>query len=297
MNIVSAHQSVQGAQSEVELNDKLVICDQPRSQYSIVFEGTNFVRNNPNCMIPVKNRREVELLLLILGEEVSVIMNEEARDLYPDIWQWLKDCTYSDVFASLKWSYREEDEVLDMIERIPLPGSLSNSFLQIHREDQEAEPIDQRYVHKQNQEAVLLSKPFQCGNMFYFNGFKRSAEFNIDHESDHLEGIIIFEAARQAGIASTHLTGIPLSGAIVTLKTTVRYNKFVECSEPYFIRTIPVIKQRGGCSFGVYQVIQKGVSCATGYFTGLVYKSRETYDKFRNSKTLARATNEKVVGI
>lgn len=289
--------SAQSVQCEIELNDKMVISDQPRGQYSIIFEGTNFVRNNPNCMIPVKNRREVELLLLILGEEVSVIMNEQARELYPDIWEWLKDRTYADVFASLKWTYREEEEVLDIIEKIPLPASLSNSFLQIHRDDPEAEPIDQRYVHKQNQDCVLLSKPYQCGNMFYFNGFKRSAEFNIDHDSDHLEGIIIFEAARQAGIASTHLTGIPLSGAIVTLKTTVRYNKFVETSEPYFIRTIPVIKQRGGCSFGVYQVIQKGVSCASGYFTGMVYKSRESYDKFRNSKIVARAANEKVVGM
>ncbi|MCL6589857.1 MAG: hypothetical protein K6U80_07885, partial [Firmicutes bacterium] len=280
-----------------ELNDKMVLSEQPRSQYSIVFEGTNFIRNNPNCMIPVKSRREVELLLLILREEVNVIMNEQARELYPDIWQWLNGLTYSDVFASLKWTYREEEEVLDLIERIPLPASLEKSFIQLYRDQPEAEPIDQRYVHKQNQECVLLSKPYQCGNMFYFNGFKRSAEFNIDHDSDHLEGIIIFEAARQAGIASTHLTGIPLSGAIVTLKTTVRYNKFVECNEPYIIRTIPVIKQKGGCSYGVYQVIQKGVSCATGYFTGMVYKSREMYDKFRNSKAIAKVANEKVVGM
>lgn len=296
MNIIGA-QSVQGVESESELNDKMVISEQPRSQYSIVFEGTNFIGNNPHCMIPVKSRREVELLLLILGEEVSVIMNEQARELYPDIWQWLNGLTYSEVFTGLRWTYREEDEVLNMIERIPLPESLNKSFIQLHQDDPEAEPIDQRYVHKQNQECVLLSKSYQCGNTFYFNGFKRSSDLNIDHDCDHVEGIIIFEAARQAGIASTHLAGIPLSGVIAILKTVVQYSKFVETSEPYIIRTIPVIKQRGGCSFCVYQVIQKGATCASGYFTGVVYKSKETYEKFRNVKNVERAANEKVVGL
>ncbi len=257
-------------------------------QYAIVFDGSGFTGNGNSCVIPVKSRREVELLLLSLGEDAGVIMDEPARKLYPDIWDWLSGQTYSEIFTDLKWSYREEDEVVDLIERIPPPVSLSDSFLKIYNEDPELERIDKEYVHKTNQDNVLISKPFQCGNMFYFNGFKDSTEFNIDHGSDHLQGIIIFELARQATMASVHLTGIPLSGVIIVLKATTRYVKFIEYSETYIIRTIPVIKQRGGYSFCIYNIVQKGCSCATGYITGIIYKTKEVYRKFRNIKSITK---------
>jgi hypothetical protein len=274
-----------------------VVSEKTDRQYAIIFDGSGFAGNGNSCVIPVKSRREVELLLLSLGEAAGVIMDEPARKLYPDVWDWLYGRTYSEIFTDLKWSYREEDEVVDLIERIPLPGSLSDSFLKIDNEDPEPERIDKEYVHKTNEENVLISKPYRCGNMFYFNGFKDSSEFNIDHGSDHLQGIIIFEAARQAAIASVHLTGIPLSGAIVILKTITRYTKFVECGEPYLIHTIPVIKQRGGYGFCIYNIVQKGYSCATGYITGIVYKTKEVYKKFRNPKFITKTSNEKAVSM
>ena len=278
-----------------QFDSDFVLSETINKQYSIIFDGSNFDANN-NGIIPVNNRREIELLLLSLGEEVSVVMDEPARKRYPDIWDWLYGRTYAEVFKDLKWSYREEEEVIEIIERIPLPGTLSDSLIKIHRDDPEPERICQDFVHKIHKDCVLISNPYRCGNMFYFNGFNKSSEFNIDHDSDHLEGIIIFEAARQAGIASVHLTGIPLSGAIVILKVITQYTKFVECSEPYLIRTIPVIKQRGGYSFGVFNVVQKGKSCSKGYFTGIVYKSKDTYQKFRNSKLIDMAAIDKVVG-
>ena len=56
-------------------------------QYFIVYERSSFDRNDRR-IIPVKSRREVELLLLILGEEASVIMDEHALKLC-GIWDWL----------------------------------------------------------------------------------------------------------------------------------------------------------------------------------------------------------------
>jgi hypothetical protein len=266
-----------------EFEADFIVNNRLNKQYSIVYQGSNFDGTGENCLIPVKSRREIELLLLSLGEQASVRMDEQERKQC-NIWDWLYGRTYTDIFNDLKWSYREEDEVLDIIEKIPLPKTLRNSSLKINSNDPEPERIDPVYVHKTNRENVLISEPYQYGNMFYFNGFNKSAEFNIDHSSDHLEGIIIFEAARQAGIASVHLAGVPLNGAIVILKTVTRYTRFVECSKPYLIRTIPAIKLRGGCSFGVYNVIQDGHSCTTGYFTGIVYKNKESYQKFRNIK-------------
>jgi hypothetical protein len=267
-----------------------VVNNMMNRQYSIVYDKSNYGRDNDNCVIPVSSRREVELLLLSLGEEATVNMDEQARKLC-NIWDWLYGRTYSEIFSDLKWSCREENEVLDIIERIPLPKTLNNSFLKLHKNDPEPERIEQEFVHKKNSENVIISKPYRYGNMFYFNGFNKSAEFNLDHNSDHLEGIIIFEATRQAGIASVHLAGVPLNGAMVILETTLRYKKFVECNEPYLIRTIPAIKQRGGYSYGVYNVVQNGHTCATGYFTGMVYKSKESYQKFRNIKFIGNTTN------
>ena len=178
-----------------------VVNNKLNRQYSIVYDGSNYDKNGNSRFIPVKSRREIELLLLSLGAEASVRMDAQERKLC-NIWDWLYGRTYSDIFNDLKWSYREEDEVLDIIEKIPLPENLSKSSLKINKDDPEPERIDPAYVHKSNKENVLLSKPYQYGNMFYFNGFNKSAEFNIDHSSDHLEGIIIFEAARQAGIAA-----------------------------------------------------------------------------------------------
>jgi hypothetical protein len=265
------------------------------SRYSLIFDKSDLTGSVRDGIIPVKSRREVELLLLSLGKEASVIMDESARMQYPDVWDWLYGRTYDEVFSDLKWSYREEDEVLDIIERIPLPRTLRDSFIKMNHDDPDPERINQELVHKIHQENVLISKPFQCGNMFYFNGFNASSEINIDHHTDHLEGIIIFEAARQAGIASARLAGMPLSGVLVILRTTTKYSKFVECCEPYLIRTIPVYKQRGGVGYCIYNVIQKGKSCATGYFTAIAYNTKHMYEKLRNSKLVESASNEKIV--
>jgi hypothetical protein len=267
-----------------------VINSKINREFSIVYHGNSFDRNVNNCVIPVKSRREVELLLLSLREEASVIMNEQERKLC-NLWDWLYGRTYSDIFTDLKWSYREQDEVLDIIEKIPLPRTLSNSFLKIDKDDPEPERIDPAYVHKKSKKNVLISKPYQYGNMFYFNGFTKSSEIKIDHSSDHLEGIVIFEAFRQAGIASAHLAGMPFSGALVILKTTTRYTKFVECGEPFLIRTIPAYKQRGGVGFCVYNLVQKGTSCAAGHFSVIAYNSKNTYAKFRNGKFIDKTSN------
>lgn len=274
-----------------------VSSDTPDKQYSIVLGGGDPERNGNKLVIPVTCRRQIELLLLCLGEEANVVLDDKTYQSYSDICDWLNQRTYSEIFTQLKWSYREEDEVIDIIDKIPLPGSLGSSFLKIHPQSLEPERINKEYVHKVNKDSVLISKPYRCGNMYYFNGFKNSAEFAIDHHSDHLEGIIIFEVARQAGIASAHLEGMPLSGAIVILKTTARYLRFIECDEPYLVRTIPAYKQKGGVGFCVYQIIQKGRSCVVGYFSVIAYNSKNAYHKFRNSRAINRRSNEKLMEI
>jgi hypothetical protein len=268
--------SVQRCDNDFVLNNKV------NRQYILVFDRCSFKGYSNSSIIPVKNRREIELFLLCLGEEAGVFMDEQSRGMYPEVWKWLFGRTYPEVLRDLNWTCREEDEVIALIERIPLPEVLSENSMLIHWKEFQPKPINREYVHKIHKENVIISHPYQCGNMFYFIGFKTSSEFNIDHFSDHLEGIIIFEAARQAGIASIHLAGIPLSGRIVLTKSVIRYKKFMDRSMPYIIQVIPAIKQRGGNSFGVYNIIQKDASRVTGYFTGMVYNTKKSYLGFRN---------------
>ena len=268
--------------SQPESADYLVLDEQFTRQYTVVFEGSKFSDSNKGLIIPVKSRKEVEMLLLSLGAEVSVFMDEEARKLYPDIWEWLSGRTYSEVLANIKWSCREEDEVFNLIPKIPISTTLSDSFLKLNPDDPNPEPIDQGYVHKANKDNVMISKPYQCGNMFYFNGFKNSSEINIDYSSDYLEELFIYEVTRQASIAATHLAGLPVSGTLVILKTRIFYSDNVESDKPYLIRTIPVYKLRGGLCYCVYHLIQNERSCTTGYYTALSHKNRDEYKKLRN---------------
>lgn len=284
-----------GNANALKVDDQCLRTERTCPQYSIVFDACDLDVNSKSCIIPVKSRREVELYLLSLGAEAEVIMNDQARVNYPDVWEWLSGRDISDVLTELKWSYREEDEVIDIIEKIPLPPNINQSFLKLHNDEPDPERIEQEYVHKTNEENVLISKPYRCGNMFYFNGFTKSPEFNIDHYSDHVEGIVMFEVARQAGNATGHLVGMPLDGTNIILKTVTRHTKFLEASEPYLIRTIPAYKPRGGVSYCVYNIIQHGKSCMAGYFSVIAYNSKDIYKRFRNSKLIDRAPSEKVV--
>jgi hypothetical protein len=260
-----------------------VLNNEVKRQYTLVFDRKRFNGYSDSSIIPVKNRREVELFLLCLGEEASVFMDDHARMFYPEVWDWLSGRTYPEVLGDLKWTCREQDEIVDLIERVPLPGFFGDNPAPIHRKDFPTERIGQEYVHKAHKENVLITQSYRCGNMFYFNGFKDSPEFKIDHSSDHLEGIIAFEVVRQAGMASVHLTGVPFTGQIVLSKFVFHYKGFIDYDEPYLVHIIPVIRQRREYFYIVFNIIQTGKSCATGYMAGLVY-NKESYRKHRNFK-------------
>jgi hypothetical protein len=283
MNVTYAQKS----DTDFIVNSKL------NREYSIVYHRSNYGGNCNNSLITVKNRREVELLLLTLREEASVVMDVQDRKLC-ELWDWLYGRTYADILTDLKWSYRGENEVVEIIGRIPPPRTLLESYLR-NQHDPEPERIKKEFVHKLNEESVLISKPHQSGNMFYFYGFNKSSEFNIDHSSDHVEGIIIFEAIRQAGFASLHLAGVPLSSMVFLLNTTIQYKRFIEHDKLYLIHSIPVLRQRGGHHYVVFNVLQNGNSCATGFLAGLLPKEKKSHLKRRKPRHTMEVSNEKAI--
>jgi hypothetical protein len=257
--------------------------DQSNRQYSMVFDN-NFNLGNPQkCPIHVTSRREAELLLLCLRDEVDILVNEQTRQTNPEIWEWVNGRTYSDLLNGLKWNYREVEEVMQLIVKIPLPARLAESHIQVSNEDPEPERIEPQFVHKTNPDNVLLSKPYRCGNMIYFNGFKKTAEFPSDDSSDHLDEIFIFELIRQAIIASGHLLGLPLSGIIIVVRSELVNLKNVEMNSPYLIRTVPVFKEQGGYAYCAFNIMQQNKFCVTGCFSGMVYQDPKNPEKRRTA--------------
>lgn len=245
-----------------------------KNLYSIVFDPEN--ETGCNAILSA-NRRHAELLLLTLGDAANVVIKD--RETNPETWDWLYGRTYAEVLSELKWTYKEEQELLELIQHIPLPLDLAQKGIQVSKNDPQPQPIKREVVHKVNQGNVLLSNSYRCGNMLYFNGFTQSSEFNIDHSSDHLEGIQIFEVARQSGIASIHLSGIPLSSVIVVIKAETKYRNYIEKEVPIIVRTIPVAKF--GYTYVVYELIQNNKSCSLGCLSGIVYNSAEDYKRGR----------------
>jgi hypothetical protein len=255
--------------------------DESNRQYSMIFDNNLNLGNSQKCPIPVTSRREAELLLLCLRDEVDILVNERTRQTHPEIWEWIYGRTYSDLLNELKWNYREAEEVMQLIDKIPLPARLAENHIQVSNEDPEPERIDPQLVHKTDQASVLLSKPYRCGNMIYFNGFKKTTEFQIDHPSDHLDEIFIFELIHQAIIASGHLLGLPLSGIVIVVKSELLNLKNIEMNSPYLIRTVPVFKEQGGYAYCAFNIMQQNKLCVTGCFTGMVYRDSNNGEKRR----------------
>jgi hypothetical protein len=74
--------------------------------------------------------------------------------------------------------------------------------------------INKSFVHKTKEENILVSTPVKIDNVWYFSMFKKTDEFRFDHESDHIQGMLIMEVARQSSIATTHLEGLNMEGII-----------------------------------------------------------------------------------
>lgn len=170
---------------------------QKEYSFTAYFSGTgNEITNG----VLVKNRKELEILILCFGNNVEIQMTEDEQLNYSDCVEFLDKSCHSNI----RWTYKEIDDVLNLISRIPIPKKVQERLYV------QEEKINPDFVHKKQADNVLLSKVEKVGNMFCFKGFHQSPELVIDHESDHLQGLCIFEVVRQAGIAAVHLLGTPI---------------------------------------------------------------------------------------
>lgn len=143
--------------------------------------------------------------------------------------------------------------------------------------------ITKKYVHKENDANVLISTPEKIDNIWYFNMLKGTNEFRFDHESDHMQGMLIMEVARQSSIATTHLEGLNLDGVITLKKFQINFVDFLDPKELVLIRTFsrPVVTRKGKFYQSVLvNFIQNDKVLSTAIVEGMSFDSREVVENY-----------------
>jgi hypothetical protein len=116
-------------------------------------------------------------------------------------------------------------------------ASLIGSPIAVLPEHQPPSFIRKEMAHKTDDANVMVSEPFSTGNLHYFNMFLNTKELTFDHPSDHVQGMLILEALRQAGIATAHLQGLPMTGKLALLSYNTTFSSFIERGHPIILRS------------------------------------------------------------
>lgn len=239
-------------------------------KYNIYIKGEEPEKLEPADIV-ISNRRELEILRLCLGNRTNFVMGNPKRNTT------FRISAEADI-KTLDWDYRNPKEAYNIIERIKMPEDIEQ------RLSERTQTMQKEYVHKVHQGNVLISNAERMENMVYFRGFNYIDELNSDHSADHLDGIKLFEAARQATLAAFHVMGVTCQGVMALTASYVDYKKYIELDEPYYIQMIPACKPDGGAMYTVFSIIQEGCVNASGYFEAYTFRNREHYLSKRSKK-------------
>lgn len=230
-------------------------------RYTLIYQNNKeeSAETSSNKTIEFGSLREMELLKLALGNTIEHIYIGPNNEIN------------GNALGNAKWNYLDPQEMYDISTKIPIPNDLI-SELKIS-----SQPIEKEMVHKKSSANVLISEPKNLGNVWYFRGFSNIAELNSDHLSDHVDGIKLFEAFRQATLASLHLNGLQHNGVVALTNFKIDYINYVELDEPYIIQAIPACEKDGGAMFCVFNIIQGERVVTKGFLGAYTFRSKEIY--------------------
>lgn len=199
-----------------------------------------------------------------------------------------------------KDSHPEECVTRTLLGRLPLNmKSLLGSHLAVSDGDPLPFPINKAFVHKKSLKNALISEPLVEGKFLYFNMFDAIDEFRFDHESDHLQGMLILEAMRQASIAAAHiLGGLPLDGGMTLLSYDTGFYNYIEATSPVILRTYSNFScpDNDGeiASYAVCHLFQWGKLCAEASLKALIFMNKERYatQRIRTGRIMERVKRQ-----
>ncbi|RKH64640.1 AfsA-related hotdog domain-containing protein [Corallococcus aberystwythensis] len=187
------------------------------------------------CCVPVKSVAEAEFLAAALQEHCGLYLGARAAE-FPELADWA-DATPLGVRVGGPWRKAPLENLSELLERVPVRNAVSEGRQAFAEgEAPPLERLDPVLVHKQDPRNVLLANGCRVGALHQFNAFTDSPEFVFDHPSEHVQGMLLTELARQATIASTHAVGLPLDWVLVLRQLTLDFQRFVHRSAPVVIR-------------------------------------------------------------
>jgi hypothetical protein len=238
--------------------------------YTLIFDGDKPPLPNERLqVVTIDSIEEAIRFRKLLGSTCELYISPEYRCAHPDTDFEAGAICVSELSKEAPF---DTETAAALMRKLPLDlKSLLKSPLAL-REGQTMPPlIEKSLVHKISDTNVLISEPFSTGWLHYFNMFQDTAELTFDHPSEHVQGLLISEALRQAGIACAHIQGLPPEGKLVLLNYSTNFFNFIECREPIILRAYSSFsadetsEDKNALFF--IQVIQWGRVCADSAIT------------------------------
>lgn len=215
-----------------------------------------------------KNLEDIEFFFLALKEHCEIRIEPEDKGVWADLVQAATQISFHSLERS--WNPLEKAELIDRcFDRIPPRNSaLTGAAIAWSVGATAPEKIAKHFVHKHFTDNVNLSKNYRVGNLNYFNAFPESKEFVFDHPSDHVQGILIMEFARQAMIATFQIMGLAENDINILERADLMYRRFVQMKDPIVVRTFALPLATPGDvtvkALIAVQIIQNDRICVSG---------------------------------
>jgi 2-oxo-3-(phosphooxy)propyl 3-oxoalkanoate synthase len=187
---------------------------------------------------------------------------------------------------------RAADQQLRALNELPfLTPELRASHIQLLSSDPAPPKIDPEKVRKHQVENCLLSEPFQQDyHVLYFNLFTTTNEIVLDHQSDHLVGLMIMEAVRQIGMACSHVWGeIPGDTRMSLQEFSMFFYNYIELGVPLVARAIGSLSYEENLrvdQVAFIDVRQNGITCLAGTSSGRLFTTEDRYQRIRGKTEL-----------
>ncbi|ASQ90122.1 hypothetical protein CHL67_03535 [Prosthecochloris sp. GSB1] len=257
------------------------------ASYVLYFDGDELpVGINGLVKVRVPSFDVLRRYLGILGDSAAIYVSENYHAGNPHIAERLDSLDFVRDRDAVLREVRPED-FHGLVNVLPLNvGALAQTHLALQEKDQEPPSIEQHFVHKLKPQNVLVSRPLFSGGFLYFNMYHQSGEIVFDHNSDHVQGMLVLEAMRQAAIATTHLSGnLPIGGTIALLSYNFNFYNFMEKGTPIIIRCYTPVslenQVRNAEVFVCCQVFQWGKMSASSFLRGTAFPDRSKYSDYR----------------
>ena len=254
--------------------------------YTLVFENDALAdAAGGSSVTRIASREDAAVLFGILGRDCELHISPGYRQEEPVLCEEVARLSFGQASEELRAA--DMEHVHDLLRKLPLNLSgLLSSSLAVKEREPLPERVDRRYVHKKNDGNTLISEPFVDGRLVHFNLIERTEEFIFDHDSDHVQGMLLLEAMRQVSIAVTHIAGdLPPSGLMALSSYYNKFYSYVERSAPVIFRafTSYTLPPDGGETedYAICQVFQWGRLVAEACLRAVVFMNHGQYEAKR----------------